>query len=110
MEVLVFSAIPFTAVKAIANSPFGESLQRRMLDTKKSALRNSSQLKALAQEARNQRYTQANYAYPYLHFKFTAMYADSKIIHILHGIYIIVSSMANNKVVNSLLVLQDMSL
>lgn len=56
--VLLFSAIPFTAVKAIANSPLGESLQRNMEETKKSAIQNSSNFKALAEEARNQRYNQ----------------------------------------------------
>ncbi|XVF56126.1 hypothetical protein PTKIN_Ptkin06aG0091900 [Pterospermum kingtungense] len=52
--VLVFSAIPFTAVKAIANSPLGESLQRQLLEKKKEALDNSSKFRALAQKARNQ--------------------------------------------------------
>ncbi|KAJ0025291.1 hypothetical protein Pint_09152 [Pistacia integerrima] len=52
--VLVFSAIPFTAVKAIANSPLGEWLQNRMLETKKAALQDSSKFKALAQKARNE--------------------------------------------------------
>ncbi|GJR69735.1 hypothetical protein Tco_0015800 [Tanacetum coccineum] len=33
--VLVFSAIPFTAVKAIANSPLGETLQTRMQEQRK---------------------------------------------------------------------------
>ncbi|KAM7518052.1 hypothetical protein LguiB_017014 [Lonicera macranthoides] len=51
--VLIFSAIPFTAVKAIANSPLGESLQRRMEDTKKVSLENSSKFKALSLKARN---------------------------------------------------------
>ncbi|KAG2697992.1 hypothetical protein I3760_07G130000 [Carya illinoinensis] len=50
--VLIFSAIPFTAVKAIANSPLGESLQRRMEETKKFAVENSSKFKALAEKAR----------------------------------------------------------
>ncbi|KAK8563367.1 hypothetical protein V6N13_007684 [Hibiscus sabdariffa] len=52
--VLVFSAIPFTAVKAIANSPLGDSLQRQLLERKKEAVANSSKFQALAQEARNQ--------------------------------------------------------
>ncbi|GMI63369.1 light-harvesting complex B7 [Hibiscus trionum] len=51
--VLVFSAIPFTAVKAIANSPLGDSLQRQLLERKKEALDNSSKFQALAQKARN---------------------------------------------------------
>ncbi|XP_047324294.1 chlorophyll a-b binding protein 7, chloroplastic [Impatiens glandulifera] len=50
--VLVFSAIPFTAVKAIANSPLGEYLQKRMMERKKSDVQNSSKLKALAAKAR----------------------------------------------------------
>ncbi|GFZ10592.1 chlorophyll A-B binding family protein [Actinidia rufa] len=50
--VLVFSAIPFTAVKAIANSPLGELLQRRLEENKKAAIDNSSKFKALAQKAR----------------------------------------------------------
>ncbi|PON54670.1 Chlorophyll A-B binding protein [Parasponia andersonii] len=52
--VLVFSAIPFTAVKAIANSPLGESLQRRLLEKKKLAVENSANFRALAQKARQQ--------------------------------------------------------
>ncbi|GAV65808.1 Chloroa_b-bind domain-containing protein [Cephalotus follicularis] len=51
--VLVFSAIPFTAVKAIANSPLGETLRMRMEERKKEALDNSSKFKALCQSARN---------------------------------------------------------
>lgn len=54
--VLVFSAVPFTAVKAIANSPVGEWLQIRMIETKKAALQDSSRFKALAEKARDERY------------------------------------------------------
>ncbi|CAK8569762.1 unnamed protein product [Lathyrus sativus] len=50
--VLLFSAIPFTAVKAIANSPLGDSLQTKMEQTKKFALQNSSKFKAQALKAR----------------------------------------------------------
>ncbi|KAL7085738.1 hypothetical protein ACP275_14G297600 [Erythranthe tilingii] len=50
--VLVFSAIPFTAVKAIANSPLAEVLQRRMVEKKKLYEDNSSKMKALSDEAR----------------------------------------------------------
>ncbi|PWA73510.1 chlorophyll A-B binding family protein [Artemisia annua] len=50
--VLVFSAIPFTAVKAIANSPLGETLQTRMQETKKLALRNAKAYQSLAQNAK----------------------------------------------------------
>lgn len=50
---LVFSAIPFTAVKALANSPLGESLQRRLQDRKKLAVQNASKFRALTQKARN---------------------------------------------------------
>jgi len=53
--VLLFSAIPFTAVKAIATSPLGHSLQRRMQEKKKFDLDNSSKFKALAQKARKDR-------------------------------------------------------
>lgn len=53
--VLLFSAIPFTAVKAIANSPLGESLQRKMEEEKKSAEKKSSKFKALADKARKER-------------------------------------------------------
>ncbi|XP_019449531.1 PREDICTED: chlorophyll a-b binding protein of LHCII type 1 [Lupinus angustifolius] len=52
--VLVFSAIPFTAVKAIANSPLGESLQKRMEQTKKFDSQNSAKFKALAKKARKE--------------------------------------------------------
>ncbi|XP_020959248.1 chlorophyll a-b binding protein of LHCII type 1 isoform X2 [Arachis ipaensis] len=50
--VLLFSAFPFAAVKAIANSPLGESLQRKLEKRKKFAVENSSKFMALAQEAR----------------------------------------------------------
>ena len=53
--VVVFSAIPFTAVKAIANSPLGEELQRRMEEKKKLYKDNSSKLKALSKKARLER-------------------------------------------------------
>ncbi|KAG6776727.1 hypothetical protein POTOM_020255 [Populus tomentosa] len=53
--VVIFSAIPFTAVKAIANSPLGESLQRRLEERKKLAVQQSSKFKALAQKARKER-------------------------------------------------------
>ncbi|XP_026394824.1 chlorophyll a-b binding protein 7, chloroplastic-like isoform X1 [Papaver somniferum] len=50
--VVIFSAIPFTAVKAIANSSIGQTLQRRMLITKNASLQNSSYFKDLADKAR----------------------------------------------------------
>uniref|UniRef100_A0A7N0UNP7 Uncharacterized protein n=1 Tax=Kalanchoe fedtschenkoi TaxID=63787 RepID=A0A7N0UNP7_KALFE len=53
--VVVFSAVPFTLVKAIANSPLGETLQRRMEQNKKVALKNSAKFKALAEKARKMR-------------------------------------------------------
>ncbi|KAG5246645.1 hypothetical protein OIU78_021455 [Salix suchowensis] len=52
--VVILSAIPFTAVKAIANSPLGESLQRRLEERKKLAVQQSSKFKALAQKARKE--------------------------------------------------------
>ncbi|KAF3446950.1 hypothetical protein FNV43_RR12130 [Rhamnella rubrinervis] len=52
--VLVFSAIPFTAVKAIANSPLGESLRRRLKERKKLAVDNSSRFKAMAEKAKKE--------------------------------------------------------
>lgn len=51
----MFSAIPFTAVKAIANSPVGEELQRRMEAKKKLYKDNSSKFKALSDKARMER-------------------------------------------------------
>ncbi|XP_021732293.1 chlorophyll a-b binding protein 7, chloroplastic-like isoform X2 [Chenopodium quinoa] len=51
--VLVFSAIPFTAVKAFANSPFAVTLQKRLLQQKLSAAEESIQRNRLAQLARN---------------------------------------------------------
>ncbi|TQD83400.1 hypothetical protein C1H46_031045 [Malus baccata] len=50
--VVVFSAIPFTAVKAIANSALGQSLQKRLEERKKLAVENSSTFRASAQIAR----------------------------------------------------------
>ncbi|XP_028765764.1 chlorophyll a-b binding protein 7, chloroplastic [Neltuma alba] len=52
--VLLFSAIPFSAVKVLANSPLGRSLQRRMQARKKIALDDSSIYKTLAQKARKE--------------------------------------------------------
>ncbi|GMH04989.1 hypothetical protein Nepgr_006829 [Nepenthes gracilis] len=52
--VLIFSAIPFAAVKAIANSPLGEKLQRRLEEKKIDAVQNSSKLKFLAEKARKE--------------------------------------------------------
>ncbi|XP_021732295.1 chlorophyll a-b binding protein 7, chloroplastic-like isoform X3 [Chenopodium quinoa] len=54
--VLVFSAIPFTAVKAFANSPFAVTLQKRLLQQKLSAAEESIQRNRLAQLARNRRF------------------------------------------------------
>ncbi|KAL0288225.1 UNVERIFIED_CONTAM: Chlorophyll a-b binding protein 7, chloroplastic [Sesamum angustifolium] len=54
--VLVFSAIPFTAVKAIANSSLGEALQRRMKEKKKLYQDNSAKLKARSDKARKERF------------------------------------------------------
>ncbi|GLJ22960.1 hypothetical protein SUGI_0433180 [Cryptomeria japonica] len=51
--VLIFSAIPFTAVKAIANSPLGAQLQDRMQQTKLSAIKEAPQREAALSRARN---------------------------------------------------------
>uniref|UniRef100_A0A0A9E6F7 Chlorophyll a-b binding protein, chloroplastic n=1 Tax=Arundo donax TaxID=35708 RepID=A0A0A9E6F7_ARUDO len=51
--VLVFSAIPFTAVKALANSPLGERLRRRLEDRKAAAAAEAEALRAAAGDARN---------------------------------------------------------
>ena len=53
--VLIFSAIPFTAVKLIANSPLGERLQRRLQEQKSAAVKDALRQKRLAEMARNQR-------------------------------------------------------
>lgn len=50
--VLIFSAIPFTAVKAIANSPLGERLQRRLQQQKLGAVEDSIRRNKLAELAR----------------------------------------------------------
>lgn len=50
--VLLFSAIPFTAVKAIANSPLGETLQKRLEERKKIEVVNASNFNKLSQQAR----------------------------------------------------------
>ncbi|KAF3341603.1 chlorophyll a-b binding protein of LHCII type 1 isoform X1 [Carex littledalei] len=50
--VVIFSAIPFTAVKAIANSSLGEQLRFRLEQTKKSALKEAAALKVLSRQAR----------------------------------------------------------
>uniref|UniRef100_A0A7C8YI70 Chlorophyll a-b binding protein, chloroplastic n=1 Tax=Opuntia streptacantha TaxID=393608 RepID=A0A7C8YI70_OPUST len=52
--VLIFSAIPFTAVKLIANSPLGERLQRRLQEQKAVAVKDAIRQKRLAEMARNQ--------------------------------------------------------
>ena len=53
---LVFSAVPFTAVKALANSPLGARLRRRLEDRKASASAEADALRAAAREARSSRY------------------------------------------------------
>ncbi|KAG0461410.1 hypothetical protein HPP92_021707 [Vanilla planifolia] len=50
--VLILSAIPFTAVKAVANSSLGEKLRRRLEESKKSAQESSSRFKELSRHAR----------------------------------------------------------
>ncbi|KAH9302832.1 hypothetical protein KI387_014415, partial [Taxus chinensis] len=50
--VLIFSAIPFTAVKAIANSPLGTRLQERMQETKLSSIKEAPKRKAALDRAR----------------------------------------------------------
>ncbi|XP_020102626.1 chlorophyll a-b binding protein of LHCII type 1 [Ananas comosus] len=50
--VLIFSAIPFAAVKAVANSSLGERLRRRLEATKKAAVDSSARFQALARQAR----------------------------------------------------------
>ncbi|XP_026658469.1 chlorophyll a-b binding protein 7, chloroplastic isoform X1 [Phoenix dactylifera] len=52
--VLIFSAIPFTAVKAVANSSLGEGLRQRMEETKKVAVESSARFKSLAKKAREE--------------------------------------------------------
>jgi light-harvesting complex II chlorophyll a/b binding protein 7 len=54
--VLVFSAIPFTTVKALANSPLGARLRRRLEDRKAAAAAEADALRAAARIARNNRY------------------------------------------------------
>jgi light-harvesting complex II chlorophyll a/b binding protein 7 len=53
--VVIFSAIPFTVVKAIANSSLGEQLRFRLEQTKKSALKEENALRALSKQARETR-------------------------------------------------------
>jgi light-harvesting complex II chlorophyll a/b binding protein 7 len=53
--VLVFSAIPFTVVKALANSPLGARLRRRLEDRKAAAVAETDALRAAARDARNNR-------------------------------------------------------
>ncbi|KAF3788927.1 Chlorophyll a-b binding protein of LHCII type I [Nymphaea thermarum] len=50
--VIVFSAFPFTVVKAIANSSLGAALQERMQATKAADVANYSKKRALAETAR----------------------------------------------------------
>lgn len=52
--VLIFSAIPFTAVKAIANSPLAARLQERMLQTKSLAMKEALEREAATQRARKE--------------------------------------------------------
>lgn len=64
MGVLLFSAIPFTAVKAIANSSVGERLRRRLEETKRDAVESSKRFKAMAKKAREERFSSTvNYFY-----------------------------------------------
>eukprot|EP00271_Cylindrocystis_brebissonii_P005384 TRINITY_DN17397_c0_g1_i1.p1 TRINITY_DN17397_c0_g1~~TRINITY_DN17397_c0_g1_i1.p1 ORF type:complete len:327 (-),score=67.09 TRINITY_DN17397_c0_g1_i1:450-1430(-) len=50
--VLLFSALPFVTVKAIANSSLGEELQRRMLEQKGEIQRRASDARAAQEAAR----------------------------------------------------------
>ena len=52
---MIFSAIPFTAVKAVANSSVGEALRRRMKERKMADVAKSSEFKALSESAREAR-------------------------------------------------------
>lgn len=52
--VLIFSAIPFTAVKAIANSPLAARLQERMQGTKSLAMKEAPEREAATQRARKE--------------------------------------------------------
>ena len=52
---LVFSAIPFTAVKALANSPLGARLRRRLEARKAAAAAEAAALRAAARDARDNR-------------------------------------------------------
>jgi light-harvesting complex II chlorophyll a/b binding protein 7 len=54
-SVLVFSAVPFTAVKTLANSPLGARLRRRLEDRKAAAAAEAEALRAAAREARDKR-------------------------------------------------------
>nr|ADE76510.1 unknown [Picea sitchensis] len=54
--VLIFSAIPFTAVKAIANSPLAARLQERMQGTKSLAMKEAPEREAATQRARKESY------------------------------------------------------
>jgi light-harvesting complex II chlorophyll a/b binding protein 7 len=54
--VLVFSAVPFTAVKALAGSPLGALLRRRLEARKASAAAEADALRAAARRARSFRY------------------------------------------------------
>jgi hypothetical protein len=54
--VLVFSAVPFTAVKALAGSPLGARLRRRLEERKDSAAAEADALRAAARQARRSRY------------------------------------------------------
>ncbi|CAK9227196.1 unnamed protein product [Sphagnum troendelagicum] len=51
--VVLFSAFPFTIVKAIANSSIGEQLQQRMLETKAVAKREAGAARAAESNARD---------------------------------------------------------
>ena len=52
---MVFSALPFTVVKAIANSSIGEQLQQRMLKTKTAAQQAAGEAREAQSSVRNQR-------------------------------------------------------
>ncbi|KAG8044218.1 hypothetical protein GUJ93_ZPchr0221g7046 [Zizania palustris] len=51
--VLVFSAVPFTAVKVLANSPLGARLRRRLEDRKAAAAAEADALRAASRQARS---------------------------------------------------------
>lgn len=72
----MFSALPFTIVKGIANSSIGEQLQQKMLKTKAAAQAAAGEAREAQSNVRNARYL----FWPYLTISFHSAIRKSTVL------------------------------